>query len=137
MPRFGSVIGQLPPFALARWTFPLSALAAQVGRAPLGGPREATLASLVTARLCVALLPPYDIDGEGAAARSSQAKIWLSGLTLGVGLKTTLTSIIDAAGLSNRVAAANSVEKLTGIGSLGLDSAAREELEKLISDLRE
>lgn len=136
MPRFGGVTGQLPPFALTRWTFPFPALAAQVGRAALGGPREAALASLAAARLCIALLPPYDITLEDAAARGAQARSWLSGLTLAAGLRHNLAAIFEAAGSGDRSLAADSMEKLVGPGSPGLDPAAGEELQKLIAELR-
>ncbi len=136
MPRFELVIGQLPPYALARSNFPFPGLAAQVGRAGLGGPREAILASLVVARLCVALLPPYDISFEGAATRSAQARNWLSSLTLGVGLKNILASVIEAAGRIDHGAVAEALEKLVGSPSAGFDGASREEIEKLVVRMR-
>ncbi len=136
MPRFERVIGQLPPYALARSNFPFPGLAAQVGRAGLGGPREAILASLVIARLCNALLPPYDISFEDAAARSAQARNWLCGLTLGVGLKNILTSIIEATAKIDHLAAAEGLEKLTGSPSAGFDSSSREEIEQLAATMR-
>jgi hypothetical protein len=130
------VIGQLPPYALARSNFPFPALAAQVGRAGLGGPREAILAALVVARLCIALLPPYDISFEDAAARSAQAKNWLSGLTLGLGLKNIFTAIIEAAGAINHASIADGLEKLVSSPSAGFDAGSREEIEKLAADIR-
>jgi hypothetical protein len=130
------VIGQLPPYALTRSTFAFPALAAQVGRAGLGGPREAALASLIVARLCISLLPPYDISFEDAAARSTQAKNWLCGLTLGVGLKNILTSVIDATGKIDHGAIAEGLDKLLGSPSTGFDSGAREEIEKLAASMR-
>lgn len=134
MPRFVLVIGQMPPYALARSNFPFPALAAQVGRAGLGGPREAVLASLIVARLCVSLLPPYDISFEDAAARSALAKNWLSGLTLGVGLKNILTSAIEAAGKIDHAAVADALAKLAGAAAF--DGASREEIEQLGSAMR-
>ncbi len=136
MPRFVPVIGQMPPYALERLNFPFPALAAQVGRAGLGGPREAILASLIVARLCISLLPPYDISFEDAAARSVQAKNWLSGLTLGVGLKNILTLAIEAAGRIDHPAVADELEKLAGNASAAFDGAAREEIEKLAARMR-
>lgn len=130
------MIGQQPPYALLRSTFPFPGLASQVGRASLGGPREAVLASLVVARLCIALLPPYEISFEDAAARSIQAKNWLSGLTLGVSLKNILTGVIDSAGSINHVAIADGLEKLLESPSAGLDSSSREEILKLAADVR-
>lgn len=130
------MIGQLPPYALARSNFPFPGLAAQVGRAGLGGPREAVLAALVVARLCIALLPPYDISFEDAAARSAQAKNWLSGLTLGVGLKNIFTAIIEAAGKIDHTAIAEGLERLAASPSTGFDASSREEIEKLVSNLR-
>ena len=125
------MIGQLPPYALARSIFPFPGLAAQVGRAGLGGPREAVLAALVVARLCIALLPPYEISFEDAAARSAQAKNWLSGLTLGVGLKNIFTTIIEAAGRIDHAAIAEGLDKLLASPSIGFDSSAREDVGRL------
>lgn len=136
MPRFVRVIAQLPPYALARSIFPFPALAAQVGRAGLGGPREAILASLIVARLCISLLPPYDISFEDAATRSIQAKNWLSGLTLGVGLKNILTLAIEGAGKIDHPAVADALEKLAVTPSAAFDGASREEIEKLVAGLR-
>lgn len=136
MPRFERVIGQLPPYALARTPFPFPGLAAQVGQAGLGGPREVFLASLVVARLCIALLPPYDVSFEDAAARSLQAKNWLHGLTLGVGLRNILAAIIESAGRIDHSAIAEGLEKLIGSPSTGFDGSAREELQKLVANMR-
>lgn len=130
------MIGQLPPYALARSTFPFPGLAAQVGRAGLGGPREAILASLVVARLCAALLPPYDISFEDAATRSTHAKNWLSGLTLGVGLKNIFMAIIEAAGRIDPAAIAEELERLMASPSAGFDGSSREEIEKLAANMR-
>ena len=136
MPRFERVIGQLPPYALARSTFPFPALAAQVGRASLGGPREAVLATLTVARLCRALLPPYDISFDDAAARSANMKNWLCGLTLGGGLKNVLSGIIDAAGKIDRAAAAAALQTLAHHPSAALDQASRDEIEVLAQSMR-
>jgi hypothetical protein len=94
------------------------------------------LASLVVARLCISLLPPYDISFEDAAARSSLTKSWLSGLTLGAGLKNILTGVIESAGSINRAAITEGLEKLVASPSAGFDGSAREEIERLAADMR-
>ena len=119
-----------------RSTFPFPGLASQVGRASLGGPREAVLASLVVERLCVALLPPFEISFDDAAARSAQAKNWLCGLTLGAGLKNILTGVIESAGSIDHAAIADGLDKLLTSPSAGFDSTSREEIEKLAANMR-
>jgi hypothetical protein len=130
------VIGQLPPYALSRSTFPFPGLAAQVGRAGLGGSREAILATLVVARLCAALLRPYDLSHDQSAVRSAQARTWLSSLTLGAGIKTLLAAIMDAAGRIDRKAVAEGLEKLAANATAGFDAVSREEIGLLVARMR-
>jgi hypothetical protein len=94
------------------------------------------LASLVVARLCVALLPPFEISFDDAAVRSSLAKNWLCGLTLGVGLKNILTGVIESVGSIDHAAIADGLDKLLTSQSTGFDANSREEIEKLAADIR-
>ncbi|HEX2778994.1 MAG TPA: hypothetical protein VHM30_05830 [Gemmatimonadaceae bacterium] len=86
----------VPPYALAPAPFRFRALAQHAGRAALGGPREATLACYVVARLAVPFLPGNELPAEDRATRASAARTWLASLALPAPLRAPLTRAIDA-----------------------------------------
>jgi len=74
MPRFESVIGQQPRFALVTPHFRFRALVSFAGRASLGGDREVAMACLVAGRLAAGMLPPLNIAHADAKGRSAAAR---------------------------------------------------------------
>ena len=135
MPRFESVIGQQPRFALATPHFRFRALAAFAGRASLGGDREVAMACLVAGRLASGMLPPLDIPHSDAKSRSAAAKQWLSGLALPPAIRAPVAQVADAVASGNPASAAAAIERMLVAVSRNIDEASAAELRSLIADL--
>jgi len=135
MPRFDSVIGQQPRFALATPRFRFRALAACAGRASIGGDREVAMACLVAGRLAAALLPPYTIGAADLKARSTGAKHWLASLSLPAPVRTGLTHLADAVAAGNRKTAATALTHLVSVAQRSIDEASATELVALAANL--
>jgi hypothetical protein len=86
----------LPPYALTTPRFRFRALAALVGRSPLGGEREVALASLLAARLVVGALPPSPLPQGVRIARAGGARAWFASLALPTVLRQSLARLADA-----------------------------------------
>jgi len=86
----------LPPYALATPRFRFRALAAVVGRSPLGGEREVALAALLAARLVVGALPPLPLPQAVRITRASGARAWFAALALPAALRQSLARLVDA-----------------------------------------
>ena len=128
MPRFDSVIGQQPRFALATPRFRFRALAACAGRASIGGDREIAMACLVGGRLAFVLLPPYSIPTVDLKARSTAAKHWLSSLSLPAPVRSALTHLADAAAAGNRKTTSTALSHLVMVARKSIDEASASEL---------
>jgi hypothetical protein len=128
MPRFDSVIGQQPRYALVTPRFRFRALAACAGRASIGGDREIAMACLVGGRLASALLPPYSIATADLKARSTAAKHWLSSLSLPAPVRSALTHLADAVAVGNRNTSAGALSHLVTVAQRSIDEASASEL---------
>ena len=135
MPRFESVIGQQPRFALATPHFRFRALASFAGRASLGGDREVAMACLVAGRLAAGMLPPLNIAHADAKGRSAAARQWLSSLSLPPAIRTPLAQVADAVVSGNPATTAAALEKMLAAVSRNLDEASAAELRSLVADL--
>jgi hypothetical protein len=135
MPRFESVIGQQPRFALATPHFRFRALASFAGRASLGGDREVAMACLVAGRLASGMLPPFDIPHADAKSRSAAARQWLSSLSLPPAIRAPLAQVADAVASGNPATAAAAIERMLVAVSRNIDEASAGELRALIADL--
>ena len=135
MPRFGSVIGQQPRFALATPHFRFRALASFAGRASLGGDREVAMACLVAGRLASSMLPPFDISHADAKSRSAAARQWLSALSLPAAIRTPLAQVADAVATGNPATAAAAIERMLVAVSRNIDESSAAEIRALIADL--
>jgi hypothetical protein len=129
----------LPPYALAVPSFPLRALAALAGRAPLGGEREVALAAFMAARLAQELLSARPLAPAARATRVVAARGWLASLALPAGTRIPLARLIDAcaAGGAGEEGRGSPEEAAAAIGLLLpaagplLDPPSRAELELL------
>src|SRR5262252_2843900 len=83
-----------PPYALSSPRFRFRALAALVGRSPLGGEREVALATLLAARLVVGALPP--LPQQVRIVRANGARAWFAALAVPTSFRQSLTRLIDA-----------------------------------------
>src|SRR6476469_8256910 len=135
MPRFESVIGQQPRFALATPHFRFRALVSFAGRASLGGDREVAMACLVAGRLAAGLLPPFNIAHADAKSRSAAARQWLSSLSLPPAIRTPLAQVADAVVSGNPATTAAALERMLAAVSRNIDEASAAELRSLVADL--
>ena len=118
------------PYSLEPNAFPLPALAALVGRAPLGGQRETALACFVVGRL---------VAGSAAAASESErgrerllgVKHWLGSAALSGPLKQALTRVAECACEGDRAGVKSALDSVMTITANHLDPAARLELTRL------
>ncbi|HLA90221.1 MAG TPA: hypothetical protein VJL28_07325 [Gemmatimonadaceae bacterium] len=119
------------PYALAAPVFPFRALAALAGRAPLGGPRETALATLVAARLAAGATPPALLAPPARAARAEAARLWLTSIALPAAVRGALLRLADASGTDDLRAIAVALARVTEVTAPHLDRGARSELDRL------
>ncbi len=86
----------LPPFAVPPLRFPFRALAARVGRAPLGGEREVALVALMIARLSADAFGEHALSAAQRAERATAAKSWLASLAVPSRARPVLVRALDA-----------------------------------------
>ncbi len=123
------------PYALATPVFAFRALAALAGRAPLGGPRETAIATLIAARLVAGVLEPFPLLQPLRKARADAAKLWLSSVSLPATVRTSVLKLIDATTVDDRRIVAQALGKVTDVTAPHLDRGARSELERLAARL--
>jgi len=124
-----------PSFALAEPTFPLRALAIATSKAPLGGVREALLATLVGARLAAGARGPAALPPPLRAERALAARHWLGALTLAAPVRTAILQLLDASVLGQPAALASALANVTAVTAPHLDAKARSELDRLSRSL--
>jgi len=124
-----------PPYAVGTAEFPFKALAALVGRAPLGGAREVVLATLVAARLAEGATSPLSLPVALRAARAETARLWFSSVALPVATRPALLKLVDASASADLRTIAVAVARVTEVTATHLDRAARLELERLSARL--
>ena len=124
------------PFALPTPASRFKALAAAVGRAPLGGPREAVMGTLISARLASGMLGPTVVTAALRSSRAEGARHWLGTIAIPQVPKVAITRLVELtiAGQPGSVAAA--LAKVTEVTAQYLDRAARLELDSLAAALR-
>lgn len=125
----------LPPYATAPVQFPFRALAAQAGRAPIGGAREVALACLMAARLSSGVLPPVPLPLPARAARRQSARTWFATLAVPAALRAPLARLADAAAREGPRGVAAALGSVLGAARRQLDPASAGELEELITRL--
>lgn len=121
----------MPPFALAEPSFALRALAVAVSRAPLGGVREALMATLVAARLAATATGPRALAVPLRAERAAAAKHWLGALTLPTGVRSAVAQLIEASVAGESASLSAALAKVTEVTAANLDRKARLELDAL------
>lgn len=120
-----------PPYAVGSSEFPFKGFAALVGRAPLGGPREAVLATLMAARLADAAAQPLALPVVLRAARAESARLWFSSVALPVAVKPALLKLVDASASTDLRLLGAALARVMEVTAPHLDRAARLELERL------
>ncbi len=124
------------PYALASPAFRFPALARAAGRAPVGGPREALLATLLAARLCAAVRPPVALDAAQRARRAAAARDWLGTHLVPAIHKAAVSRVVEASAGTDPASIAAALAKVTEVTAQWLDRAARLELEALTAEFR-
>lgn len=126
----------LPPFAVAEPVFPLRALALAASKAPLGGVREALMATLVAARLSVTAHGPAALPIGQRVERATAARHWMGALTLPTAVRNALGQLVDATARDDAAALAAALASVTEVTAPQLDRKARSELDRLTRAIR-
>jgi len=113
--------------------FRFRALAALVGKLPLGGPRELALASLVSARLASDALGDARLPAATRRARALAARQWCIALALPAALRHPVLRLIDASAADDSGAIYSALEDVVSLAAPSLDPPARSELRRLLT----
>lgn len=119
------------PYSLDPNSFPLPALAALAGRAPLGGQREMALACFVVGRLIASAIAEGTSASEQGRERLQGLKHWLGSAALPVPLKQALAKAAECASQGDRTGAKSALDSVMTVTANQLDPAARLELARL------
>lgn len=129
------------PYGLEPIGFPFPALAAQAGRAPLGGPREVALACLLVARLVRDACEPRGSEStlskEQRQVRASGVKQWLGSAAVAAPVRGALIKLAEATIDSDRGAIMAGLGAVMAITANQLDPGARLELDRLAQAVAE
>ena len=117
--------------------FPFRGLALLAGRAPLGGPREVAIATLVAARLAAGAAGPAPLEPQLRAARAESARLWMTSVALSPVVRGALRRVVDASAGGDPVAIASALARVGEVAGPQLDRGARNELEQLIARFRQ
>jgi hypothetical protein len=115
------------PFAVPPIRFPFRALAARVGRAPLGGEREVAMAALMVARLSCDAIGARATDVKQREERATAAKSWLASIAVPARARPALARALDATARDGAAVAA-AIDELVKIAGAWLDEPSMAEL---------
>ena len=118
------------PYSLEPNAFPLPALAALAGRAPLGGQREAALACLVVGRLIASCTSNLS-GSETGRERLQGVRHWLGSTALPTPLKQALVKAAECACEGDKAGTKSALDSVMTVTANQLDPAARLELSRL------
>ena len=135
--HFPAVPQPQQPYVPTRAGFACPSLLSLAGRAGLGGAREALLGAVMAVRLVHASRPPFPLEPALRAARADAARQWLTALTLPARTRTALLRAFATSASGEPTGAADALEAVTEVTSTYLDKAARSELVRLVTALRE
>ena len=121
-----------PPYALASPRFRFRALAALVGRSPLGGEREVALATLLAARLVVGVLPPVPLPQNVRITRANGARAWFAALAVPPAFRQSLTRLLDATTSLDRDRLETALRTVIDVSAPHLDAPALSELREVM-----
>lgn len=125
------------PFAPPRAHFAFPGLAAAIGRAPLGGVREALAGAIMVARLAQGMRLPHPLPVDTRRARAEQMKGWLSALTVPAKTRSALLRAIVVSAQGDRMVMSEALTAVTDVTAAHLDRVARSELTRLAEFLRQ
>jgi hypothetical protein len=120
------------PYSLEPTAFAFPSLAAMVGRAALGGPREAAMACLLVGRVVRdAVVLRDQLTPEQLKQRALTAKHWLGAAAIQPQLKTALGRLADATSSGDAAALKVALDGVMTVTANHLDQGARLELGRL------
>jgi hypothetical protein len=126
------VVAPRAPYSLEPTAFAFPSLAAMVGRASLGGPREAAMACLLVGRVARDALSLRDLlTSEQLKNRAGTAKHWLGAAAIQPQLKAALGRILDATSSGDASTLKVALDGVMTITANQLDPGARLELGRL------
>jgi hypothetical protein len=126
------------PYALEPTVFPLPALAALAGRAPLGGPREVALACLVVGRLVAERTDARSaLNSDQRKARAKGARHWLGTAAVPPGIKSALNRLAEATVDGDRASIRGVMDAVMAVTANELDQGTRLELVRLAQAIAE
>jgi len=136
-------IGRVPsrsvpraPYSLAPTDFPLPALAAMAGRAPLGGPRELALACFVVCRM-VDVAAWSALTLEQRKSRAQGTRTWLGSAAIPAPARTALAKLADALVTREPAPVSDALGAVIAVTASRLDPGARLELGRLAQGIAE
>jgi hypothetical protein len=121
-----------PPYALASPKFRFRALAALVGRSPLGGEREVALATLLAARLVVGALPPTPLPQNVRITRANGARAWFAALAVPPAFRQSLARLLDATTSVDRNGLETALRAVFDVSAPHLDPPDLNELREVV-----
>ena len=119
------------PYSLEPTSFPLPALAALAGRAPLGGQRETALACFVVGRLIASASSSTATGTEQGRERLQGVKHWLGSAALAPNLRQALARAAECASEGDKTGVKSALDSVMTVTANQLDPAARLELARL------
>ena len=119
------------PYSLEPNSFPLPALAALAGRAPLGGQRETALACFVVGRLIASASTATASSSEQGRERLLGIKHWLGSAALPANLRQALARAAECASEGDKGGVKSAIDSVMTVTANQLDPAARLELARL------
>jgi hypothetical protein len=120
------------PYSLQPTLFAFPAMAAMVGRASLGGPRESALACFLVSRIVRdSLVLRQEIGAEQLKQRAMSAKHWLGAAAIQPPLKNALSRLVDATYGGDAAALKVGIDGVMTVTANQLDAGARLELGRL------
>lgn len=119
------------PYSLEPISFPLPALAALAGRAPLGGQRETALACFVVGRLIASASAAAATASEHGRERLQGVKHWLGSAALATNLRQALAKAAESAAEGDKAGVKSALDSVMTVTANQLDPTARLELARL------
>lgn len=120
------------PYALEPTFFRFPHLAAQAGRAGMGGPREIALACLVVARIAADCIEDgTNLLPDQLRTRSMNARHWLGAATLPANVRHALVRLAETSVGDDPASLKAAVESVIAVTANQLDAGARLELARL------
>lgn len=117
--------------------FPFPALAAQAGRAPLGGAREVALACLMAARLAMdARCAAQELTRRAHTERTHSARNWFASLTIPAAVRAACVRVTEATVRADTLELGAALAAVLTAARRHLESAGAEELDRAIASLR-